>query len=45
MGSYLNPGNEKFKEAIFDKLKIAEEDSYEKKMNQYDTIFVNMQEF
>ena len=101
MGSYLNPGNEKFKEAlnspiyvdktgliqytnsavqtlqkyicvsrprrfgksmaanmltayysrecdsheIFDKLKIAEADSYEKKMNQYDTIFVNMQEF
>ena len=30
---------------IFDKLKIAEADSYEKKMNQYDTIFVNMQEF
>lgn len=101
MGSYLNPGNEKFKEAlnspiyvdktgliqyansvvqtlqkyicvsrprrfgksmaanmltayysrecdsheIFDNLKIAKDSSYEKKMNQYDTIFINMQEF
>lgn len=101
MGSYLNPGNEKFREAlnsliyvdktgliqytnavvhtlqkyicvsrprrfgksmaanmlaayysrdcdsheIFDHLRIAKDDSYEKKMNQYDTIFINMQEF
>ena len=101
MGSYLNPGNEKFREAlnsliyvdktgliqytnavvhtlqkyicvsrprrfgksmaanmlaayysrdcdsheIFGHLRIAKDDSYEKKMNQYDTIFINMQEF